>query len=51
LLCSDLFTQLGDGPATTDGDIVGPVFRGAPGPVLESLASSYDDQLRRAIAG
>jgi hypothetical protein len=24
LLCGDLFTHLGDGPALTDGDIVGP---------------------------
>ena len=24
LLCGDLFTQLGDGPALTEGDIVGP---------------------------
>jgi len=24
LLCGDLFTQLGDGPALTDGDVVGP---------------------------
>jgi flavorubredoxin len=89
LLCSDLFTQLGDGPATTAGDIVGPAiaveerfrfvpitantaptirrlaglapnvlalmhgpaFCGPPGPVLQALASYYDDQLRRAIAG
>jgi len=26
LLCGDLFTHLGDGPATTDGDIVGPAM-------------------------
>lgn len=26
LFCSDLFTQLGDGPARTDGDIVGPAI-------------------------
>ncbi len=26
LLCGDLFTQLGDGPAITDGDIVGPAM-------------------------
>jgi flavorubredoxin len=26
LLCGDLFTQLGDGPALTDGDIVGPAI-------------------------
>jgi flavorubredoxin len=26
LFCSDLFTQMGDGPALTDGDIVGPAI-------------------------
>ncbi len=26
LLCGDLFTQLGDGPALTEGDIVGPAI-------------------------
>ena len=25
-MCGDLFTQLGDGPALTDGDIVGPAI-------------------------
>jgi flavorubredoxin len=28
LLCGDLFTQLGDGPALVSGDIVGPAIRG-----------------------
>ncbi|MGG5823272.1 MBL fold metallo-hydrolase [Falsiroseomonas sp. HW251] len=28
LLCGDLFTQLGDGPALTSGDIVGPAIQG-----------------------
>lgn len=28
LFCGDLFTQLGDGPALTEGDIVGPAIRG-----------------------
>jgi hypothetical protein len=28
LLCGDLFTQLGDGPAVTHGDIVGPAIAG-----------------------
>lgn len=28
LFCGDLFTQLGDGPALTTGDIVGPAIRG-----------------------
>ncbi|MFO1143504.1 MAG: hypothetical protein U1E59_14160 [Amaricoccus sp.] len=28
LLCGDLFTQLGDGPALTSGDIVGPAIAG-----------------------
>jgi len=26
LMCGDLFTQLGNGPALTDGDIVGPAI-------------------------
>lgn len=26
LLCGDLFTQLGEGPALTDGDVVGPAI-------------------------
>ena len=28
LLCGDLFTQLGDGPALTEGDILGPALAG-----------------------
>jgi flavorubredoxin len=28
LLCGDLFTQLGDGPALTDKDVVGPAIQG-----------------------
>jgi flavorubredoxin len=28
LMCGDLFTQLGNGPALTDGDIVGPAIAG-----------------------
>jgi flavorubredoxin len=28
LLCGDLFTQLGDGPALTEGDVVGPAIAG-----------------------
>lgn len=28
LFCGDLFTQIGDGPALTGGDIVGPAIRG-----------------------
>ena len=28
LMCGDLFTQLGDGPALTDGDVVGPAIAG-----------------------
>jgi flavorubredoxin len=28
LLCGDLFTQVGDGPALTDGDVVGPAIAG-----------------------
>jgi hypothetical protein len=27
-MCGDLFTQLGDGPALTSGDIVGPAIAG-----------------------
>jgi hypothetical protein len=28
LMCGDLFTQLGDGPALIQGDIVGPAIAG-----------------------
>jgi flavorubredoxin len=28
LMCGDLFTQLGDGPALTEGDVVGPAIAG-----------------------
>jgi flavorubredoxin len=49
LLCGDLFTQLGDGPALVSGDIVGPAIAGedvfrysslnpAMGTTLRSLA-------------
>ena len=34
LLCGDLFTQLGDGPALTDGDIVAPAIAAPPGKSL-----------------
>jgi flavorubredoxin len=50
LLCGDLFTQLGDGPALTEGDIVGPaivaedIFKAsclsaAMGPTIRRLAA------------
>ena len=39
LLCGDLFTQLGDGPALTEGDIVGPAIAGR-GPVPAIPAST-----------
>jgi hypothetical protein len=28
LMCGDLFTQVGDGPALTEGDVVGPAIAG-----------------------
>jgi len=50
LLCGDLFTQVGDGPAWTDGDIVGPAIAAEDmfqysslspvmGPTIRSLAA------------
>jgi flavorubredoxin len=88
LFCSDLFTQMGDGPPLTEGDIVEPAiaverrlgftavtpktapmvrklaalsprnlavmhgssFSGNVSPVLEALASFYDEQLRKEIS-
>ena len=47
LMCGDLFTQLGDGPALTSGDIVGPAIAG------EDLFgySSLNPAMGRTIAG
>lgn len=89
LFSSDLFTHAGNGPALTDGDVVGPAialekvlpftsltpnaaptvrrlaglsprklgimhgssFSGDARPVLEALASHYEQELRKAVAG
>jgi flavorubredoxin len=88
LFCSDLFTQVGDPPALTGGDVVGPAmaaearfgftgvtpdtgatirrlarlgprtlavmhgssFQGDAAPVLDALATFYDDRLQRGAA-
>ncbi len=47
LMCGDLFTQIGDGPALTNGDIVGPAISG------EDLFnySSHSPAMGRTIRG
>ena len=46
LLCGDLFTQLGDGPALTDGDIVGPAIAAEDLFKYSSLSPSMGTTLR-----
>jgi len=46
LLCGDLFTQQGDGPATTDGDIVGPAIAAEDVFHATCLTPSTGEQLR-----
>jgi glyoxylase-like metal-dependent hydrolase (beta-lactamase superfamily II) len=50
LLCGDLFTQLGDGPALTEGDIVGPATAGEDLFQYSSLAPSMGTTLRGLAA-
>lgn len=50
LLCGDLFTQLGDGPALTDGDVVGPAVAAEDLFKYSSLAPGMGSTLRR-LAG
>lgn len=47
LLCGDLFTQLGNGPALTTGDIVGPAIAGEDMFHASSLAPSSGATVRR----
>ena len=47
LLCGDLFTQTGDGPALTGGDIIGPAIAGEDMFGYSSLNPSMGTTLRR----
>lgn len=46
LLCGDLFTQVGDGPALTSGDIVGPAIRGEDLFGFSSLSPAMGSTIR-----
>jgi flavorubredoxin len=46
LMCGDLFTQLGDGPALTEGDVVGPAIAGEDLFKYSSLNPSMGATLR-----
>jgi flavorubredoxin len=50
LLCGDLFTQLGDGPALTEGDIVGPAIAAEDIFRYSSLSPNMGATIRR-LAG
>ena len=50
LLCGDLFTQLGDGPALTTGDVVGPAIAGEDLFHYASLNPGMGATLRRLAA-
>jgi flavorubredoxin len=50
LLCGDLFTQIGDGPAWTEGDIVGPAIQGEDIFRYSSLNPAMGRTIRR-LAG
>ncbi len=50
LLCGDLFTQLGDGPALTDGDVVGPALAAEDLFRYSSLSPGMGATIRR-LAG
>jgi len=47
LLCGDLFTQLGDGPALTEGDIVGPAIAAEDAFKSTSLNPGMGTTIRR----
>lgn len=47
LLCGDLFTHFGDGPALTDGDIVGPAEKAEDLLAYSSLAPSTPSTISR----
>lgn len=50
LMCGDLFTQLGDGPALTTGDVVGPAIAGEDLFRYSSLNPGMGATLRRLAA-
>jgi flavorubredoxin len=50
LLCGDLFTQLGDGPAVTESDIVGPAIAAEDMFKYSSLNPSMGATIRRLAA-
>lgn len=50
LLCGDLFTQLGDGPALTEGDIVGPAVAAEDMFRSSSLSPNMGATIRRLAA-
>jgi len=50
LMCGDLFTQLGDGPALIDGDIVGPAIAGEDLFKYSSLNPGMGVTIRRLAA-
>jgi flavorubredoxin len=47
LLCGDLFTQLGNGPSLTEGDIVGPAIIGEDLFKYSSLSPAMGNTIRR----
>src|SRR4029079_18322736 len=47
LMCGDLFTQLGDGPALTDGDVVGPAIAAEDLFKYSSLSPAMGTTIRR----
>src|SRR4029450_1232584 len=47
LLCGDLFTQLGDGPALTTGDVVGPAIAAEDLFGYSSLSPGMGPTIRR----
>ena len=50
LFCSDLFTQLGDSPALTDGDIMGPAIAAEKAYGFTSLTPKTAPTIRRLAA-
>jgi flavorubredoxin len=57
LMCGDLFTQLGDGPALTEGDVVGPAIAAedlfkysALNPAMGTTIRSLSDLAPRTLA-
>jgi hypothetical protein len=50
LLCGDLFTQLGDGPALTGGDVVGPAIEAEDLFRYSSLNPGMGATIRRLAA-